>query len=51
MRLIVASRNEHKLRELAALLAGHEVVPLPDAVELPPETGETFEANARWSAT
>ena len=50
MRLVVASRNEHKVRELAGLLAGHEVVPLPDEVELPPETGETFEANARVKA-
>jgi XTP/dITP diphosphohydrolase len=50
VRLVVASRNEHKLRELAGLLTGHEVVPLPDEVELPPETGETFEANARVKA-
>jgi XTP/dITP diphosphohydrolase len=50
LRLVVASRNEHKLRELAGLLAGHDVVPLPDDVELPPETGETFEANARVKA-
>ena len=46
MRLVLATRNAHKLRELAALLEGHEVVPLPDGVELPPETGETFAANA-----
>jgi len=46
----VASRNPHKLRELAGLLRGHEVVPLPDTVELPPETGETFEENARTKA-
>ena len=50
MRLVVASRNEHKLRELAGLLAGHDVVALPADVELPPETGETFEANARVKA-
>jgi XTP/dITP diphosphohydrolase len=46
VRLVLATRNAHKLRELAALLEGHEVVPLPDGVELPPETGETFAANA-----
>ena len=46
MRLVVASRNEHKLRELAALLPEHELAPLPDGVELPAETGETFAANA-----
>lgn len=46
MRLVVASRNAHKLRELRGLLAGHELVPLPGGVELPPETGATFAANA-----
>ena len=46
MRLVLASRNAHKLRELNLLLAPHELVPLPDAVELPPETGTTFAENA-----
>jgi XTP/dITP diphosphohydrolase len=46
MRLVLASRNDHKAREFAALLAPHEVAPLPDHVELPPETGETFADNA-----
>jgi len=46
MRLAVATRNEHKLRELGEILGGIELVPLPDGVELPPETGETFAANA-----
>ncbi|HEX2129897.1 MAG TPA: RdgB/HAM1 family non-canonical purine NTP pyrophosphatase [Solirubrobacterales bacterium] len=45
-RLIVATRNEHKLRELGEILAGVELVPLPAEVELPPETGETFAENA-----
>ena len=45
-RLVVATRNEHKLRELSQILPGVELVPLPDEVELPPETGETFAANA-----
>lgn len=44
--LVVATRNAHKLRELRELLAGIELVALPDAVELPPEDGETFAANA-----
>src|SRR4029079_5202523 len=35
-------RNAHKVRELAALLAPHELRPLPEEVTLPPETGETF---------
>jgi XTP/dITP diphosphohydrolase len=50
VRLILATRNEHKLREFRALLDPHEVVALPDDVELPAETGETFEDNARMKA-
>jgi len=46
VRLVLASRNAHKLRELNLLLAPHELVPLPDSVELPPETGTTFAENA-----
>jgi XTP/dITP diphosphohydrolase len=46
VRLVLATRNAHKVRELGALLDGHDVVALPDDVELPPETGETFAANA-----
>jgi XTP/dITP diphosphohydrolase len=47
-RLVLGTRNPHKVREVARLLApsGIEVEPLPDGIELPPETGETFEANA-----
>jgi XTP/dITP diphosphohydrolase len=44
--LVVATRNDHKLRELAEILAGVELAPLPEGVELPPEEGETFAANA-----
>jgi XTP/dITP diphosphohydrolase len=46
VRLVLASRNPHKLRELGALLRPHDLEPLPDGVELPPETGTTFAANA-----
>ena len=46
MQLVLASRNDHKLRELRALLEPHELVPLPAGVELPPEVGETFADNA-----
>ena len=46
MRLVVATRNRHKLRELAAILDEFDLVPLAGDVELPPETGETFEENA-----
>jgi XTP/dITP diphosphohydrolase len=50
MKLVLATRNAHKLREFDALLAPHEVVPLPAEVELPPETGTTFAANALGKA-
>jgi XTP/dITP diphosphohydrolase len=43
---VLATRNEHKLREMAELLPGAELEPLPAEVELPPETGDSFEANA-----
>jgi XTP/dITP diphosphohydrolase len=46
VRLVLATRNPHKVRELAGLLAPHEVVALPGDVALPPEEGETFAANA-----
>jgi XTP/dITP diphosphohydrolase len=46
MALVLGSRNPHKLRELAHLLAPHELLPLPNNVELPPETAPTFAANA-----
>ena len=45
-RLVVATRNEHKLRELREILPGVEVAPLPADVEMPPEDGETFADNA-----
>lgn len=45
-RVVLATRNEHKLRELAEILPGIELSPLPEAIELPPETGETFAENA-----
>ena len=50
MRLVLSTRNQHKVRELGVLLAPHEVLPLPDHVELPPETGETFAENALGKA-
>jgi len=46
MRLVLASRNRHKLEELRSLLDPHELVGLPEGIELPPETGDSFAANA-----
>jgi XTP/dITP diphosphohydrolase len=52
-RLVLASHNEGKLREIAALLAPHGVAPVSaGALGLgePEETGATFEANAELKA-
>lgn len=48
--LVLATRNDHKLREFAGLLPGFALRPLPADVELPPETGTTFEENALGKA-
>ena len=48
--LLLATRNDHKLRELREALPGIEIDPLPSEVELPPETGETFSENALGKA-
>jgi XTP/dITP diphosphohydrolase len=50
MRLVLATRNEHKLRELAQLMRPIELDPLPGDVRLPPETGTTFADNALGKA-
>ena len=46
--LVLATRNPHKLREFQRLLepAGVGVDALPEGVVLPPEDGDSFEANA-----
>lgn len=44
--MILATRNAHKLRELARMLGGIELHPLPDSAPTPQETGETFAENA-----
>jgi XTP/dITP diphosphohydrolase len=48
--LLLATRNEHKLRELREALPGVELDPLPPEVELPPEDGDTFAENALGKA-
>jgi XTP/dITP diphosphohydrolase len=50
VRLLLATHNEHKRRELARLLPEHEIALLPDSVELPPEDGRTFAENALGKA-
>jgi XTP/dITP diphosphohydrolase len=53
-RLLLATRNAHKLREFARLAEGWagslSIDPLPDDVELPPEDGATFAENALGKA-
>jgi len=46
MRLVLATRNAHKVAELGALLSGHELVGLPEHLAAPEETGATFAENA-----
>jgi XTP/dITP diphosphohydrolase len=50
VRLVLATRNDHKLRELSALMHPFELDPLPEDVVLPPETGTTFADNALGKA-
>jgi XTP/dITP diphosphohydrolase len=43
---VLATRNQHKVREMAELLPGADLRSLPDEIPSPPETGDSFEANA-----
>jgi XTP/dITP diphosphohydrolase len=47
-RLVLATRNPHKVVEVERVLTplGFHVDPLPELVDLPPEVGDTFAANA-----
>ena len=49
-RVVLATRNEHKLRELQEILESVELVPLPPDVERPPEDADTFADNALGKA-
>jgi XTP/dITP diphosphohydrolase len=51
--MLLATHNDHKRREFERMFGGAGgigVRALPDAVELPPEDGETFAANALGKA-
>src|SRR3954462_11556203 len=48
--LLLATRKDHKLRDLRETLPGFDIEPLPSGIELPPETGETFAENALGKA-
>jgi XTP/dITP diphosphohydrolase len=45
-RAVVATRNQHKMRELDEILDSLELVVLPESIELPAEDGQTFADNA-----
>ncbi len=44
--MILATGNRHKLAEMEELLPGVELQRLPPGFEMPPEDGDSFEANA-----
>ncbi|HEX6026525.1 MAG TPA: RdgB/HAM1 family non-canonical purine NTP pyrophosphatase [Solirubrobacter sp.] len=46
MRLLLATRNAHKLREFERLMPGVTIEPLPDDAPTPEETGTTYAENA-----
>ena len=46
MRLLLATRNAHKLREFERLLPGIQIDILPDSAPTPEETGDTYAENA-----
>jgi XTP/dITP diphosphohydrolase len=46
VRLLLATRNDHKLREFARLLPSVELEPLPAGLPTPVEDGESYAANA-----
>lgn len=52
--LVIATGNPGKFREIAELLHGLSVLPLPldriGPIEVPPESGESFQENARRKA-
>ena len=50
MRLTLATRSAHKLREFRVLIAPHVLEPLAESVDLGPEVGSTFAENALGKA-
>ena len=44
--MILATGNRHKLAEMLELLPELDLRPLPEGIEMPPEDGDSFEANA-----
>ena len=44
--MILATGNQHKVAEMSQLLPGVDLEALPEGFEMPPEDGDSFEANA-----
>jgi XTP/dITP diphosphohydrolase len=44
--VILATGNQHKVAEMSQLLPGVDLEALPEGFEMPPEDGDSFEANA-----
>jgi XTP/dITP diphosphohydrolase len=51
VRLVLATRSRHKLREFGVLLAPHSLELLAEEVDLGPEVGATFAENALGKAS
>jgi XTP/dITP diphosphohydrolase len=51
VRLVLATRSRHKLREFGVLLAPHSLEPLAPDVDLGPEVGVSFAENALAKAS
>ena len=49
-KLVLSTRNDHKVREFQRLLPEVELIALPDGVNLPPEDGTTYADNALGKA-
>jgi XTP/dITP diphosphohydrolase len=50
MQIVACTSNRHKIDELTSLLAPADIAGIDSSIELPPETGTTFEANATIKA-
>ena len=50
MRLVMASANAHKAKEIAEILSGHDIEPRPHDLEDVVENEKTLEGNARLKA-
>ncbi|MFZ5475378.1 MAG: RdgB/HAM1 family non-canonical purine NTP pyrophosphatase [Myxococcota bacterium] len=50
MRIVLASRNAHKITEMRRIAPHIEWLPMPEELGDPPETGATFEENALQKA-